>query len=342
MAKVYYLFFFIYSISFFGYADSNVGFREIHYGEEDGRPLNIAIWYPTTNQQKTVFIGDNVVFYGSEVVPNAIPINDSRKLPLIVVSHGYGGSWQNLSWLAYELAGKGYIIAAPNHPGTTFFNKDINQSRKLWLRPEDLSKTIDILKEDKLLANHIDMNKISAIGHSLGGWTVIALSGARFDIDLFKEDCTENSQLKACQLVNELGLDNPKLTQSMLDSRIKSFISLDAGLVRGFTPESLKNINIPSLIIGAGVDVGDMNVELESGYLRRFLLKSLSTYTVIPDAMHFSFIQVCKPQAIEILEQEAKGESIICKDGGERTRTEIHDEIINQITTFLDQKNLNP
>lgn len=92
------------------------------------------------------------------------------------------------------------------------------------------------------------------------------------------------------------------------------------------------------MIIGAGVDVGDMDVELESGYLRRFLLKPLSTYTVISDAMHFSFIQVCKPQAIEILEQKAKGESIICKDGGERTRTEIHHEIINQITTFKSKK----
>ncbi|WP_255471195.1 hypothetical protein [Gilliamella sp. Pas-s27] len=37
------------------------------------------------------------------------------------------------------------------------------------------------------------------------------------------------------------------------------------------------NITVPSLIIGAGIDVGDMNVELESGYLQQFLSKSLST-----------------------------------------------------------------
>ncbi|MCX8648832.1 hypothetical protein J3U21_00580 [Gilliamella sp. B2776] len=57
--------------------------------------------------------------------------------------------------------------------------------------------------------------------------------------------------------------------------------------------------------------------------------------------MHFSFIQVCKPKAIAILEQEARSEGIICKDGGKRTRAEIHREIIKQITTFLAQINLN-
>ncbi|WP_085246851.1 alpha/beta hydrolase family protein [Gilliamella mensalis] len=339
------LYFFLYSLilsfPFFNYAYSNVGFKEIYYNKEDSRPLNIAIWYPTNAQQRAVTIGDNAIFYGSKVIPDAVPISNYRQHPLIVISHGYGGSWQNLNWLAYELADKGYIVAAPNHPGTTYFNKDITQSTKLWLRPQDLSKTIDALQIDEILANYIDMNKISSIGHSLGGWTVAALAGARFDTNLFKQDCTIHSHLKACQLVNELGLDNPQLNKNMSDPRIKSFISLDAGLVRGFTADSLKNITVPSLIIGAGIDVGDTNVELESGYLQQFLSKSLSTYIVIPDAMHFSFMQICKSGAIDILEQDAKGEAIICKDGGNRTRTEIHREITDQIIDFLAKANLN-
>lgn len=54
----------------------------------------------------------------------------------------------------------------------------------------------------------------------------------------------------------------------MLDPRIKAFISLDVGLTRGFTIESLQEIKIPSLIIGAGVDLDDTNAQLESGYLQ--------------------------------------------------------------------------
>jgi hypothetical protein len=57
--------------------------------------------------------------------------------------------------------------------------------------------------------------------------------------------------------------------------------------------------------------------------------------------MHFSFMQICKSGAIGILEQEAKGEAIICKDGGNRIRTEIRREITDQIIDFLAKANLN-
>lgn len=332
---------FILLFPFFTYASFNVGFKEINLDNDSSRPLNIAVWYPVQNAGKAIAIGDNSVFYGSKVILNGKPWLKKNGNPLIVISHGYGGSWRNLSWLAYELTNQGYIVAAPDHPGTTITNRDIKQSAALWQRPRDLSRTIDAISIDKDFVNHIDMNKISAIGHSLGGWTVVALAGGRFDTELFEQDCKIHSDLKACQLISELGLKNLELNKSMQDPRIKAFISLDAGLVRGFTPESLKNLQIPSLIIGAGIDVGDMNVELESGYLQQFLSKTLSTYTVIPDAMHFSFMQVCKSGAVDLLNKEKEGEGIICKDGGDRNRTEIHQEITNRITAFLSKANLN-
>ncbi|KES14987.1 Chlorophyllase, partial [Gilliamella apicola SCGC AB-598-B02] len=79
----------------------------------------------------------------------------------------------------------------------------------------------------------------------------------------------------------------------------------------------------------------DTNTQLESGYLQQFLAKSSSTYITIPDAMHFSFIQMCKTNAIEILNQEKQGEGIICKDGGIRQRSEIHSEITHLVVNFL-------
>ena len=51
--------------------------------------------------------------------------------------------------------------------------------------------------------------------------------------------------------------------------------------------------------------------------------------------MHFSFIQICKSDAIDILNQEKEGEGIICKDGGSRNRSEIHREITHLIVDFL-------
>ena len=132
--------------------------------------------------------------------------------------------------------------------------------------------------------------------------------------------------------MSELGLANPELNKSMLDPRIKAFISLDAGLTRGFTVDSLEKIKIPALIIGAGIDIDDTDAKLESGYVQEFLPKSSSTYIIIPDAMHFSFIQICKSNALDILKQY---ESIICKDGGYRARGEIHREVTDLIIGFL-------
>ena len=51
--------------------------------------------------------------------------------------------------------------------------------------------------------------------------------------------------------------------------------------------------------------------------------------------MHFSFIQICKSNAIDILNQEKQGEGIICKDGGYRERNKIHREVTDLIIGFL-------
>jgi len=66
-------------------------------------------------------MGENQAFYGVSVVKDAPPSDEALR-PLVVFSHGYSGTWRNLSWLAEELAKEGYIVAAPDHPGTTAFN----------------------------------------------------------------------------------------------------------------------------------------------------------------------------------------------------------------------------
>lgn len=317
----------------FAHSSTMVGFKEIELDKGKLRPLSVAIWYPVKHQDKSAVIGDSQTFFGVNVIPNGIALPASYKRPLVVISHGNGGSWRNLSWLADELTQRGYIVAAPNHPGTSVFNQDSVQAAQLWLRPQDLSRVIDAIGTDPQLGRTVDTKRVVAIGHSLGGWSVIALSGGRFDTELFKKDCQEHSILNACHLVSSLGLENPQLERNMRDPRIKAFISLDAGLARGFSAESLATISIPSLIIGAGIDVGDMPVKLESGYLEQYLSKTYSTYVEIPDAMHFSFMQACKPGSRELL--EAKGQGVICKDGGGRDRKEIHREVIFLVTGFL-------
>jgi predicted dienelactone hydrolase len=317
------------------YCADTVGFKDVDLGEGGDRALHVAVWYPTGYKVNQAIVGENRVFYGVSAIKDAAP--EPEVHPLIVLSHGYGGSWRNLSWLASDLAALGYIVAAPDHPGTTTFDKDPQQAARLWERPHDLSRVIDGLIADAEIGGQVDSTRIGAIGHSLGGWTVAALAGGRFDTQRFKSDCEKNSSPRACALSNELGLGNQTLEKSMADPRVGAFVSLDLGAARGFSPESLAGVNKPFLIASAGVDIGDMPAMLESGYLAENLPKSTSTYVQIPDAMHFTFMQLCKPGAAELIEAETPGDGIVCKDGGTRGRAEIHREISYLVSGFLAQ-----
>lgn len=320
-------------------AAENVGFRQIELPDNNGkRPLKVALWYPSQTDQATVLAGENPVFKGVAVVKDATPDNQTH--PFVVLSHGYGGSWRNLNWLAGELVGQGYIVAAPDHPGTTTFNRDKAQAAKLWERPHDLSRVIDAVSDDSALAGKIEPNRIAAIGHSLGGWSVVAVAGAQFDPQRFRADCDIQASPRTCGLADEFGIyrgeeATQKLNNMKADERVAAIVSLDLGLGRGFTPESLQKIAVPALFLGAGVDIGDLPAKLESGYVAENFAAEKAQYTEIADAMHFSFMQICKPGAVEILDAEVPGDGIICKDGKGRDREAIHREVADMIIAFL-------
>lgn len=309
------------------------GFRLITLDPGDPRPLTIALWYPTDDPGTPETVGENIVFFGIPALPDATPRAGSH--PLVVLSHGYGGSWRNLNWLAGKLVDEGYVVAAPDHPGTTTFNRDPVQAALLRERPRDLSRTMDAALADVALAGQVDPDRIAAIGHSLGGWTVAALAGARFDPLLFAGDCEDNRSLRACALSDELGLERADIGRSLHDPRLGAFVTLDLGLARGLSPDSLARVNAPALIFGAGVDIGDMPAALESGWLAEHLPAETSRLVMIPDAMHFSFMQLCKPGAEAIIEEEDPGDGIVCRDGGDRDRAAIHEEIAATIIDFL-------
>lgn len=316
-------------------ATAETAFRQITLDPQGNRPLEVALWYPTEDRGTAEAVGENAAFFGIPVLRDAAP--EAGDHPLVLLSHGYGGSWRNLNWLAERLVDAGYVVAAPDHPGTTTFNRDPVQAAALFERPRDLSRAADALLADPALAGQVDADRIAAIGHSLGGWTAAALAGARFAPDQFAADCAGNANPRTCSLSEELGLNDPAIERAMQDPRLRAFVSLDLGLARGFTPESLNAIDTPALIIGAGVDIGDLPATRESGWLAEHLPSDHARLWMIPDAMHFSFMQICKPGAEAMIEEEEPGDGIVCHDGGTRSRQDIHAELTKEVLAFLGQ-----
>ena len=149
------------------------------------RALGLDVWYPTD-----ATAGD---FASYELLPGiALPSTKalntppptSRNLPLVVWSHGRTGLRQNYSQLCESLAGNGFIVAVPDHPGDTLIDwltgKNVDDQTNEIQRLGDISFTIDQLvtpnAESLLPEFAIDTNRIYVAGHSYGGLTAIISS----------------------------------------------------------------------------------------------------------------------------------------------------------------------
>lgn len=315
------------------------GFRQMTLNDAGERPLRLALWYPTRSTAPLHTVGENGVFYGTEVIEQAPA--DAGVHPLVLLSHGYGGSWRNLSWLAAALAERGYMVAAPDHPGTTTADRSPVEAARLWLRPHDLTRVLDTLLAKPTLAGRVDQARIAAIGHSLGGWTVMALAGARFSPAALRADCQRPVSRTVCSLIPELGLNTPEAEKQFAtplgDPRVRAIVSLDGGLTRGFTAAALKQVSVPVLIVAAGHNIADLPAREESGRLAALLPAASTRYQLLPDASHFSFMQRCKAGAEARLEHAEPGEGIICQDGGQRSREAIHQAVEQSVAAFLAQ-----
>lgn len=60
---------------------------------------------------------ENGLFHGASAVRDADIA--PGKYPSILISHGGGGNWAQFGWLANALVARDFVVAAPNHLGST-------------------------------------------------------------------------------------------------------------------------------------------------------------------------------------------------------------------------------
>ena len=165
-----------------------VGFRDISV-EVDGERLITALWYPTDAPPGQATVGPFTMAANREA-----PIGAGR-YGLIVISHGTGGGRLNHRDTAIRLAESGYVVAAPEHAGDSYRDKRYSGTSENWRRrPRQLSAVLDRLLGDAEFGPHIDTRRIGAIGHSAGGYSVLALIGGRADMAVLARHCTRHRE----------------------------------------------------------------------------------------------------------------------------------------------------
>jgi predicted dienelactone hydrolase len=315
---------------------SEVGFKTMRVAAEH-RPSGIEtmVWYPAGKGGAEDKIGDNPLFVGVPAMRDAA-IPDGR-FPLVVISHGSGGNAANLSWLADALAQAGFVVAIPNHPGTTSGDSHPDQTVQIWNRPADLSAVLTSVLDGPDWKGRIDRKHVSLAGFSLGGYAVLATAGARVNADDFARYCDANNEpISDCAWYAKGGvdlhqLDAPRFNQSNRDSRFAAVVAIDPALAQAYVPESLAAIPVPALVINLGTPR-----TIPAGVDGSALVKHIpgAAYRAIADAYHPSFLGVCKPDWKAVLAAEGETEPL-CDDAGGRPRTAIHDEISGMVVGFL-------
>lgn len=284
-------------------SQSVIGEKTFHFMDTvRARKLNTEVWYPSNDSRKATLKEDFPFVVAPTVRNGAYP---PMKHPLILLSHGTGGSRMTLEWLADDLVKQGFIVAAVDHWGNTYDNKIAIDFVTPWQRSLDISFVLTQLLEDKSLGNIIDSSRIGAAGFSIGGYTVLALAGAKLDYDALSKfsDTAQGEQeanipefpglLKSLdeKAVRESFLKSPPLK----DNRIKAFFAMSPAIGQGFTSKKqFTTVDRPVYIVSAQSD-SIAPVKTNAAHYHQLIPKS-RLYILSGKTGHYVFLNEALPE----------------------------------------------
>ena len=315
---------------------------------DEERPLTLTVWYPSNGENAPLqypFVPPfSVDGFGSR---DAEPVQDVAPFPLVIFSHGSGGSRVLSLFLTEHLASQGFVVMAADHPGNGAQETVLGQqdfATNYALRPDDILRQIDyaadVLNVDEgFLAGKIDMERVGVIGHSFGGWTALAASGGRLDFTQLDDYCDQvsedNNVCFVAPLKDEIaairGLDTTPQGpwNATTDTRIKAVIALapwNAPLL------NVNAVAIPSMIIVGSEDTTTpAERDADVFYAQLPAPRSLVTLEL---GGHYLFVDECPDVLLRFGAQD------VCTDPV-WDMTRAHDIIRHMTTAFMRQYLMN-
>jgi predicted dienelactone hydrolase len=270
-------------------AGNAVGFDVAQANTSDG-PIALATWYPTSSAPRPTPIPGGLVL---EVAPKGVVSGDG--LPLVLVSHGNGGSALGHVDLAMALARAGFVVVAPTHPGDNYADASAQGAADLYSRRNrQLRSTLDYMLGQWPSAAAIDPDRIGAFGMSAGAFTVLTLAGGQPRMQAISGHCAKTPEF-ICRALSELksplldGADGSGAFAA--DGRIKALAIAAPGLGFAFAHGGLKDVHVPvQLWIGDRDDT--VPAASNASIIQRELGDRVETH-VVPGAAHVSFLAPC-------------------------------------------------
>ncbi|HEY1797673.1 MAG TPA: alpha/beta hydrolase [Stellaceae bacterium] len=299
---------------------ASVGWQYATFPGPDGRTIKLSIWYPSEAPATLQPFGP----FEQTVAKNGAVAGAG--LPLVVISHGTGGSFGGHYDTAQALARAGFVVAALNHSGDNFQDRsDSFTWRNFIERPHQLSATIDYMLSAWRDHDRIDAARIGVFGHSAGGYTALASVGAVPEIARIATFCRAHPEDWGCERARAKNVNfgsGVAPANESADPRIKAVVVAATAAGMMLTPESLAHITVPVELWEAQNDRIVVN-----GIIGPELPKPPELH-VVSNAGHFDFLAPCTPDLAARIPE-------ICESSPDFDRAAFHEGFNRQVTAFF-------
>ncbi len=274
--------------------------------------LRVTVWYPAAPGAVEVPLNigppGHPLFTPGSAAPSA-PFADAMRHPVILFSHGFGGTARIMAWFGTALARAGYVVVAVDHPGNNARDKmTVPGAILFWERPGDLAAALARVKSDAAVAPHLDLSRLGVAGFSAGGFTALAAAGAHVDVDHFRAFCAAHPADGICA---------PQKEFTVTPAQAEQFLATDAGaaelarshkdlaipgvrgvlvmapaIVQSLDPESLHHIAVPVRIV-----LGDADAVAPPATNGEVAARAIpgASIRVLPHVGHYDFLADCTP-----------------------------------------------
>jgi predicted dienelactone hydrolase len=305
-----------------------VGFQHVAAPDPGDQPLEVGIWYPSDTPATEQPLG----LLRQTVAPNGVIAG--AQLPLVVMSHGTGGSFVGHFDTAVALTEAGFVVAAVTHTGDNY--RDDSRFAEFTDRSRHIARTLDYVLDAWPGHDCIDSRRIGIFGFSAGGATALVAIGGTPDRTLGAPFCAAHPDDWGCRRAKERNLDlsrpPPPASAWVHDRRIKAAVIAAPAIGYSFTPPGLAAVRVPIQLWR-----GDSDEILPHPYHAQAVYDALPSkpeYHVVPNAGHFAFLAPCS-------EAFAQAVPEVCHDPAGFDRIAFHREFNATVVEFF-SKHLPP
>jgi predicted dienelactone hydrolase len=303
--------------------DFGAGFLDLQLTDPvEGGTMPAVVFYPTKSDGGSTQIGPFTIAATRDAAPAP------GTYPLIVHSHGTGGSHLGHHDTLAALARAGFVAAAVEHPRDNFHD-DSGFATDLQLigRPHHIVALIDGVLAHAAVGPLVDRARIGMAGFSAGGYTALLIAGAVPDFSLQADYRRAVTYDPLRRRADAAGKQRRKPDLRIVgDPRVRAIFLMAPALGYVFDKAGLAKVEVPVRLYRPSADeilIHPWNAERIAQMLPR-----PPEYEVIQGAGHFVFLPPCP--ALLALRIPA-----ICKDPPGVDRAAIHARLNSEMVDFF-------